>query len=451
MTTNSVSYRSTALALVAGLLIGIAGGIGYERRGGLMQSWQPAVFGQQQQQSPTTDAPATVAGPDEAAIQQLIQHANDEQVQAIASKDPSGMADTATSDHYQQMQQINQDLLDNGVSQIQLTKLEWGPVSVSGSSASATTFETWTTTFSDGTSETSRDTNQYSLVQDSGNWKISGDVHPEDASAGDPTNPFGIIPVAPGQPAPAPFITPPDTGSSHNWSGYNATGGTFTSVTGTWTVPQVSTSSGQGASATWVGIGGVSSRDLIQAGTQDTASGTGRTRYEAWVETLPQPSHPIQLAVSPGDSVTVSLTEQSKGTWALDFKNNTSGKDYNTTIQYDSSESSAEWVEEAPSGGRMQLPLDNFGTVNFSSASATKNGQSQNVQQLGATSITMKGQGNVTLATPSQIGGDGSSFSITRSPETASPAPSGAPGLGRGGRGGRGGYFPIPGVFPGGG
>ena len=444
MTTNSVSYRTTAVALAAGLLIGIAGGIGYERRGELMQSWQPAVFGQQ---SPTTAAPAAVAGPDETAIQQLIQHANDEQVQAIASKDPSGMADTATSDHFQQMQQINQELLDNGVSQIQLTKLEWGPVAVTGSSASATTYETWTTTYADGTSETSRDTNQYSLVQDNGNWKISADAHPEDASAGDPSDPFGIIPVAPGQPAPAPFVTPPDTGTSHNWSGYNATGGTFTSVTGTWTVPQVSTSSAPGASATWVGIGGVSSRDLIQAGTQDTANGSGRTRYEAWVETLPQPSHPIKLAVSPGDSVTVSLTEQSKGTWALDFKNDTSGQEYKQDIPYDSSESSAEWVEEAPSGGRMQLPLDDFGTVNFSSASATRNGQQQNIQQLGATSITMKGAGNVTLATPSQIGGDGSSFSISRSNANASPSPSG-PRLSRGGRGGA---FPFPGAFPGGG
>jgi hypothetical protein len=444
MTTNSVSYRTTALALVAGMLMGIAGGVGYERRGELMRSWQPAVFGQQ---APTTEAPATIAGPDEAAIQQLIQHANDEQVQAIASKDPSGMADTATGDHYQQMQQINQDLLDHGVSQIQLTRLEWGPVAVNGDSASATTFETWTTTYSDGTSDTSRDTNQYSLVQDNGSWKISADVHPDDAAAGDPTSPFVIIPGEPGQPAPAPFVTPPDTGTSHNWSGYNATGGTFTSVTGTWTVPQVSTSSAQGASATWVGIGGVSSRDLIQAGTEDTASGTGRTRYEAWVETLPQPSHPIKLAVSPGDSVTVSLTEQSTGTWALDFKNNTSGQEYKNNIQYDSSESSAEWVEEAPSGGRNLLPLDAFGTVTFSSASATKNGQTLNVQQLGATSITMKGAGNATLATPSPIGADGSSFSITRSSATASPAPSG-PRLGRGSRGG---YFPVPGVLPGGG
>ena len=38
-----------------------------------------------------------------AAIQQVIQHSNDEQVQAIASHDSSVMADTATADHYQDL------------------------------------------------------------------------------------------------------------------------------------------------------------------------------------------------------------------------------------------------------------------------------------------------------------------------------------------------------------
>src|SRR5713101_7619576 len=36
-----------------------------------------------------------------AAIQQVIQRSNDEQAQAIAAKDPSLMADTVTTDHFQ--------------------------------------------------------------------------------------------------------------------------------------------------------------------------------------------------------------------------------------------------------------------------------------------------------------------------------------------------------------
>ncbi len=184
MTTNSVSYRTTAVALVAGLLIGIAGGIGYERRGELMQSWQPAVFGAAvaDHRCPR-DGRRTGRGGDPAAHPARQRRAGPGDRQPRTR--PSWPTPPPTTT-IQQMQQINQDLLDNGVSQIKLTKLEWGPVAVSGSSASATTYETWTTTYTDGTSETSRDTNQYSLVQDSGAWKISGDVHPDDASAGDP-------------------------------------------------------------------------------------------------------------------------------------------------------------------------------------------------------------------------------------------------------------------------
>src|SRR5690348_6058159 len=73
-----------------------------------------------------------------AAIQQVIQRSNDQQVQAIASRDSSVMADTATADHYQQLVEVNQDLLDNGVSAISLVHLEWGAVAVNGASATAT-------------------------------------------------------------------------------------------------------------------------------------------------------------------------------------------------------------------------------------------------------------------------------------------------------------------------
>ena len=98
-------------------------------------------------------------------------------------------------------------------------------------------------------------------------------------------------PQSPAQPnpAPRPAITPSQD-TSHNWSGYAATEGKYTSVSGTWTVPQVSSNGAPGVGASWVGIGGVNSRDLIQAGTQETDGGSGRVQYSAWVETLPQVS-----------------------------------------------------------------------------------------------------------------------------------------------------------------
>src|SRR5207248_9640501 len=130
--------------------------------------------------------------------------------------------------------------------------------------------------------------------------------------------------------------------TSRNWSGYSATGGTFTGVSGTWSVPQFTPDSPAGADAAWVGIGGVTSRDLIQAGTQQTVSGSGATQYQAWVETLPQASHPVPLSVNPGDSVSISITQdaQNADQWLVDFTNTTTGQTYQVTEHYQSSMSS---------------------------------------------------------------------------------------------------------------
>jgi len=292
-----------------------------------------------------------------AAVQQVIQRSNDEQVQAIASHDSSLMADTTTADHYQDLVRVNQDLLDNGVSSISLVKLEWGAVAVDGSSATATTYETWRTVYADGTNDQSRDRNDYSLVLDNGNWKIQSDDHP-DVSGQVPGQvpPNAIVP-----PQTQPFPFPDDQNTSHNWSGYAATGGTFTEVSGTWNVPDFNAGGAGGVDAAWVGIGGVRSRDLIQAGTQQTVSGSGRTQYQAWIEMLPRASRPVPLQVHAGDSVSVSIAEQSPDQWLIHFVNNTTGQTYDTTQTYTSSHSSAEWVEEAPSGGGRRggvLPLD---------------------------------------------------------------------------------------------
>jgi Peptidase A4 family len=178
-------------------------------------------------------------------------------------------------------------------------------------------------------------------------------------------------------------------------------------------VPQVAGGS-PGVGATWVGIGGVNSRDLIQAGTEDDVSSSGRTSYSAWIETLPQPSQRVPLTVHPGDSVTVSLNEQSQGRWQISFKNNTTGQTYSRNVRYQSSHSSAEWVEEAPSSTGGVLPIDDFGTVSFGGASATRNGQTVNLSQSGAQPITLVGASGQALAVPSGVGGDGASFSVSR-------------------------------------
>jgi hypothetical protein len=367
----------------------------------------------------------------------VIQQANNEQVQAVATNNPTVMSDTATPQHYQELVQTNQDLVSSGVSSIALNNIDWGAVNVNGNNATAVDYETWTTTYSDSSVEESRDENDYTLVQQNGNWVISADNNPSssqtNAPAGSPSRPGPGRTSPSSRPQPNASSTPSGnastTGSaaapSSNWAGYAATKGNYTAVTGTWTIPQFNTSNSAGMDATWVGIGGVESHDLIQAGTQEQASGTGQMLYSAWVETLPQASQPVPLVVHAGDSITVSLNEQSQGTWQVSMTNNTTGQQWQRSIQYDSSNSSAEWIEEAPSAGRGGiLPLDNVGTVNFTNATAVANGQTQNLSQLGAQPIELDNSSGQALLTTAAVGSDGTSFSVSRT-STADTQPTG--------------------------
>jgi hypothetical protein len=177
-----------------------------------------------------------------------------------------------------------------------------------------------------------------------------------------------------------------------------------------------------------VGIGGVSSTDLIQAGTSDTVI-QGRDQFETWIELLPQVSQQVPVAVAPGDSVTVTIDEQdaTTGDWQLSITNNTTAQNYQTNVTYTSSHSSAEWIQEAPTGSRAILPLDNFGSVSFSGATSTADGQPVDLAEAHAFPVTMVNANNQALAVPSSIGDDGASFTVTRTSAPATTS-SGGPG-----------------------
>jgi hypothetical protein len=112
-------------------------------------------------------------------IQAVIQHSNDEQAQAIAGKDFSVMADTVTSDHFQELVKINQDLIDHDAVSVTLVHVDWGDVTVNGPTASATDTETWDVMFSTGKLAETTDRNLYTLVLDNGTWKIQSDTYPD--------------------------------------------------------------------------------------------------------------------------------------------------------------------------------------------------------------------------------------------------------------------------------
>jgi hypothetical protein len=385
--------------LLIGLAIVLTSCAGQVDLGRAVQQLRPAAI--------ATPAAATSEAT-AAAVKQVIESANQAQQKAFATGDVSLMRDTATAAYYDELTQINTDLARGGVIGFTLVRTDWGDVTVSGTTAAATAYETWRTTYSDGSQDQRTDRNDYALVLESGAWKIQADVQPSAQG------------VTPGS-GTAPVQTQPDTtgatpaqvsDTSSNWSGYVASGGTYTSVTGTWIIPQVGATT-SGADATWVGIGGVTGTDLLQAGTQVTVSG-GSVSYEAWVEMLPESSRTVSLDVAPGDTVTVTMTEQSRGEWLIVMANNTTKGSYQRTVTYSSSRTSAEWIQEAPSAGRSIIPLDDFGTVRFIGGSAVRDGKTQSLSGLGATPVAMINRAGQAIAQPSTLGADGSSFTVTR-------------------------------------
>jgi len=110
---------------------------------------------------------------------------------------------------------------------------------------------------------------------------------------------------------------------SQNWAGYAAIEGSYTSVSATWTVPDIGLASAAGIDAAWVGIGGVTGTDLIQAGTQATVSGGGVTTWqkatssttndkiEIWYGSVDQATNGVTVTAGCTGGMRMNLTEWS--------------------------------------------------------------------------------------------------------------------------------------------
>ena len=193
--TNASAKRGgpgAGLALTIGLLVVLIGVIAFAvtrlPTGPLSRPAQSSAPAQSAAPTPVAAAAngVTADAATQQAIQDVIQKLDEAQAQAIATNDPNVMAPTATPDFYQQQVATNQDLVDNGVTEVKLINLEWGQITVAGNTATATVYETWSTTFDDGTTEQARDRNVYTLVQDNGTWKVQADDHPDQQAAGAP-------------------------------------------------------------------------------------------------------------------------------------------------------------------------------------------------------------------------------------------------------------------------
>jgi|SRR5579884_294045 len=208
------------------------------------------------------------------------------------------------------------------------------------------------------------------------------------------------------------------TTSSLNWSGYAVTPGSgVTGVSGTFTVPAAGLDP-PGFAATWAGIGGYNTTDLIQAGTgEQSVPGNSvlGAQYYAWYELLPASETPISnctgdpnCTVTPGDRMTVNISNISGNTWNIAMTD--AGKwSWSQNVTYSSSESSAEWILEAPTLV-AQTVLANVGTVPFGPTSTYTAGGTTHTIAAGSPTQIDLGTGLVNEATPSALASDGQSF-----------------------------------------
>jgi hypothetical protein len=204
--------------------------------------------------------------------------------------------------------------------------------------------------------------------------------------------------------------------TSTNWSGYMATSGTFKAIAGSWVVPSniTGTNGETTADSAWIGIGGVTSNDLIQVGTQDTVSASGRVSSSAFYELLPNSSTTIpNVTITPGDSLTAAITEVSSSQWTITITDKTDNETFSINTAYSSTNSSAEWIEEDPSYSfNRQILFDNFHSVTFGSGTTATSSGNVSITSSSAQPVTMLDRSGSVVATPSPL--SGGSFSVTR-------------------------------------
>jgi Peptidase A4 family len=191
--------------------------------------------------------------------------------------------------------------------------------------------------------------------------------------------------------------------TSTNWSGYVVTGGAgaFSSVSSSWTEPSASCSGGTQYAAFWVGLDGYNSDSVEQTGTDSDCSG-GTPDYYGWYEMYPADPVYFTNPVSPGDSMSASVTV-SGTSYTLTLTDSTQGWTQTENESGSYADSSAEVITEAPASAQGALPLADFGTIGYSASSA--NGTSFSAQN--PTSITMVAGSGDRLDSTSALDGSG--------------------------------------------
>jgi Peptidase A4 family len=197
--------------------------------------------------------------------------------------------------------------------------------------------------------------------------------------------------------------------TSQNWAGYVSAGGagTFTGVSASWAEPAVTCTAADTFASFWVGLDGDGTDTVEQTGTEADCDG-GAAAYQGWFEMFPAAPVFYDNPVEPGDAMSASVTASGGGAFTLTLTDSTQGWTQTTSQTSDTAQlGSAEVIAEAPSD-QTTLPLSDFGTVNFTDATAD-NGALGNQNPAALTLVSADG---VTEAAPSALTG-GNAFTVT--------------------------------------
>ena len=233
----------------------------------------------------------------------------------------------------------------------------------------------------------------------------------------DQDNPGGLVPVR----------------VSH-WSGYLVSLGVenrseaVSSISASWMVPEIKYSKNDTYSSVWIGVGGYGEKTLIQTGTEQECK-DGKIEYYAWYELLPAYIERINaLRIQPGDAIqaSISLINENESTWLITLTDVTSGRHFEKTVTYNSSQMSAEWIIERPMVQNVISTLADFGNVTVTNCSATINGVTGSVSDFIYSPVTMVDSNDTELTSVLPLSSDGSSFTVSYlNPYTNSTASTG--------------------------
>jgi Peptidase A4 family len=200
------------------------------------------------------------------------------------------------------------------------------------------------------------------------------------------------IRVAPRRAARQPDVSNVTSSDSLNWAGYALSRRdlTFTAVRATFFVPYLNCaqSPGPALSSEWVGLDGFVGRaeTVEQGGIGANCSAAGKASYFGWYEMFPRPESRAPLAVSAGNSVTVSVSyDPATKDFRISIVDNTTGS-RSTVLRacprvkvsgrlVRCLRNSAEVITEAPdigSGSHLMIAhLADYGAISFAGIAVT--------------------------------------------------------------------------------